>query len=124
MLLPRGVPLDHRTTSGSFAKLHSALRPGGRRRRPCGGRQPRDVSRVGSARGTWLYATPEDTERRLRDAGSQAAAWLSQGRPRGRHGVSWRPVVLHGDPTPARLAERAPQLDHLDYVRLNMEATA
>jgi hypothetical protein len=34
-------------------------------------------------------------------------------------------VVLHGDPgAREKAAAAAPRLEHLDYVRLNMEATA
>jgi hypothetical protein len=34
-------------------------------------------------------------------------------------------VILHEDPNARRNAERAAaQIDHIDYVRLNMEATA
>jgi trans-aconitate 2-methyltransferase len=112
-----------------FARLHAALRPGGRLVAQCGGdgniAHVLDV--VGHRPGTWLYATPEDTERRLRDAGfREARAWLE---PKPTHvddmATYLATVVLHGLPDARERAERAaPELDHLDYVRLNIAAVA
>jgi trans-aconitate 2-methyltransferase len=112
-----------------FANLHAVLRPGGRLVAQCGGHGniANVLSVVGRRDGTWLYATPEDTERRLRDAGfSEARAWLE---PKPTHVGDMETylatVVLHGDPDAReKAAEAAPKLDHLDYVRLNLEATA
>ena len=112
-----------------FARLHAALGPGGRLVAQCGGHGniANVLSVVGERPGTWLYATAEDTERRLRDAGfGQVRAWLE---PKPTHVDDMETylatVVLHGDPgAEAKARAAAPKLDHLDYVRLNMEATA
>jgi trans-aconitate 2-methyltransferase len=96
-----------------FANLHAALRPGGRLVAQCGGHGNLDhvLSVVATRPGTWLYATPEDTERRLRDAGfSQARAWLE---PKETHVDDMEAflatVVLHGDPdAQAKAAKAAP----------------
>ncbi len=112
-----------------FARLRAALKPGGRLVAQCGGHGniARVLDVVGQRDGTWLYATPEDTERRLRDAGfTKARAWLE---PKETHVDDMETflatVVLHGDPDAReKAAEAAPKLDHLDYVRLNIEATA
>ena len=111
-----------------FARLHAALRPGGRLVAQCGGHgNIADVlAAVGERPGTWLYANAEDTERRLRDAGfAEARAWLE---PKPTKVADMRryleAVILHGQPDAAETAERAaPQLEELDYVRLNMVAT-
>jgi trans-aconitate 2-methyltransferase len=111
-----------------FARLHAALRPGGRLVAQCGGAgNLANVLRVvGERPGTWLYATAEDTERRLRAAGfTRARAWL-QARPTEVADLATylETVVLHGVPGARAIAERAaPQLTELDYVRLNIEAT-
>ena len=112
-----------------FARLHAAMRPGARLSAQCGGHGniARVIEAVGPRDGTWLYATPEETERRLRDAGFRGAkAWLE---PKPTHVEDMetylRTVILHGQPDAAETAARvAPTLDLLDYVRLNMEATA
>lgn len=112
-----------------FARLHATLRPGGRLVAQCGGHGniAKVLEVVGEREGTWLYATPEDTERRLAHAGfRQARAWLE---PKPTHVEDMETylatVVLHGQPDARETAARAAQhLDHLDYVRLNLEATA
>jgi trans-aconitate 2-methyltransferase len=112
-----------------FARLHAVLRPGGRLIAQCGGHGniAKVLEAVGERPGTWLYATPEDTELRLRGAGfTEARAWLE---PKPTRVADMRTyleaVILHGQPDARETAERAaPRLDHLDYVRLNMEATA
>ena len=119
---------DHDTL---FERLHAALKPGGRLVAQCGGHGNIDkvLDVVGRRPGTWLYATPEDTERRLTAAGfKQARAWLEP-KPTVPADMATfiTTVILHGMPeAQARpLAERAAeQLDALDYVRLNIEATA
>ena len=115
-----------------FARLRGALRPGGRMVAQCGGHG--NVAKVLAAidrrEATHFFAKPEETERRLRDAGFTAArAWLEPkpttvADPETYVGA----VCLHGDP---RAAELAPKLvaalgdpPVIDYVRLNMEATA
>ena len=112
-----------------FARLHAALRPGGRLVAQCGGHGniARVLEHVGERPGTWLYATPEDTEERLRGAGfREARAWLE---PKPTHVDDMETylatVILHGQPDAREVAARvATHIDHLDYVRLNIEATA
>jgi len=65
---------DHDTL---FARLHGALKPGGRLVAQCGGHGNIAKVRAISGPGPWLYATAEETEARLRKAGfSEARAWL------------------------------------------------
>jgi trans-aconitate 2-methyltransferase len=112
-----------------FARLRAALRPGGRLVAQCGGHGniARVLDVVGARPGTWLYAGPEDTERRLLAAGfAEARAWLE---PKPTHVADMETylatVVLHGDPEAGDKARAAaPHIDHLDYVRLNIEAIA
>jgi trans-aconitate 2-methyltransferase len=112
-----------------FARLRAALRPGGTLVAQCGGHGniARVLEVVGERPGTWLYATPEDTERRLRDAGfTEARAWL-QPKPTVPADMETfiAAVILHGQPDARETAARAAtQLTELDYVRLNIEATA
>jgi trans-aconitate 2-methyltransferase len=118
---------DHDTL---FARLHDALRPGGRLVAQCGGHGNIAKVRAISGPGPWLYATAEETEARLRNAGfSEARAWLEP----------W-PVV---PPEPRTFlatvclrtipdAEREEMVERvlaelgdpptLDYVRLNVDA--
>ena len=112
-----------------FARLHAALRRGGRLVAQCGGEGNLDrvLAAVGERPGTWRYAGAEETEAKLRAAGfSEARAWLEPKPTR----VADLPlfletVVLRAMPDPRGTAERvARQLDELDYVRLNIEATA
>lgn len=110
-----------------FARLRAALRPGGRLVAQCGGHGniARVLEVVGERPGTWRYATAEETEERLRRAGfGEARAWLE---PKPTHvddmAAFLAAVVLHGRPDAREVAERAArQLDHLDYVRLNIDA--
>lgn len=112
-----------------FARLHAALKPSGRLVVQCGGHGnlARVLELVGERPGTWLYATPQDTEARLRAAGFvHGRAWLE---PKPTEVADMETylaaVILHGQPDAHETAARiAPQLDHLDYVRLNVEATA
>jgi trans-aconitate 2-methyltransferase len=118
--------LDH---DRLFANLHAALKPGGRLVAQCGGHGnlAKVLEHAPDRAGDWLYARPEDTERRLRAAGfSEARAWLE---PKPTHVDDLvqflTTVVFRASDDPRAVAERvAPQIDHLDYVRLNMEATA
>jgi trans-aconitate 2-methyltransferase len=134
-----------------FASLRGALRPGGRLVAQCGGAG--NIAAVHAAarqagddppfrahfegwRGPWNFATPQDTERRLRDAGfGEARCWLAERpvtpeEPReylrtinlGAH-LERLPPELHEpylDAVLARLGERPT----IDYVRLNIDATA
>lgn len=112
-----------------FARLRAALRPGGRLVAQCGGHGnlARVLDVVGHRPGTWLYATPADTERRLREAGfAQARAWLEP-RPTQVPDMAayLTAVVLQGLPDALERGRRAAeQLDELDYVRLNIAASA
>jgi trans-aconitate 2-methyltransferase len=113
-----------------FARLRGALRPGGRLVAQCGG--PGNIARVLETIGdvlpvTWYFATPEDTERRLRAAGfREARAWLEPKPMKvGDMEAYLAAVVLHGRPDAREVAARAAaKLDHLDYVRLNIDAVA
>jgi len=112
-----------------FERLHGVLKPGGRLVAQCGGHGniAGVLSVVGARRGTWLYATPEDTEQRLRGAGFRdVRAWLEPKPTRVADLETFlATVILHGQPDARETARRAaPQLDQLDYVRLNIEATA
>jgi trans-aconitate 2-methyltransferase len=134
-----------------FARLHAALRPGGKLVAQCGGAG--NIASVHAAarqaaedppfrahfegwRGPWNFATPEDTERRLRAAGfGEARCWLAErpvqpDDPRaylreinlGAH-LERLPADLHEpylDAVLARLGERPT----IDYVRLNIDAAA
>ena len=115
-----------------FARLHAALRPGGRLVAQCGGHGniAKVVAAVPDRPSPWLYATPEDTERRLRAAGfREARAWLEPKPTTVADPVAYiEAVCLHGHP---QAAELAPQVvaalgepPVIDYVRLNMEAQA
>jgi trans-aconitate 2-methyltransferase len=112
-----------------FGRLHAALKPGGRLVAQCGGygniQNVLDV--VGERPGRWLYAKPEETEKRLRAAGfSTVRAWLEPKPTVPADMVAFvETVILHKDPDRHANAERvAAAVDHIDYVRLNMEATA
>ena len=134
-----------------FASLRRALRPGGRLVAQCGGAgnvarihraaaeagaEPPFAAHVEGWRGPWNFATPDDTERRLRAAGfTDVRCWLAPrpvtpDDPRdylrtivlGAH-LDRLPGDLHDaflDAVLTRLGERPT----LDYVRLNIDATA
>ena len=110
-----------------FACLHAALRPGGRLVAQCGGHGniANVIAAMGHRPGRWYYATAEDTEAALRRAGfTQARAWLEP-KPTCVPDMETyiATVMLHGQPDAQQAAKRAAaQLDHLDYVRLNIEA--
>lgn len=111
-----------------FARLHAALRPGGRLVAQCGGHGniAGVIAAIGERPGRWYYATAEDTEAALRRAGfTQARAWVED---KPTHVPDMETyiatVMLHGQPDAAAVAKRAAaRLDHLDYVRLNIDAT-
>jgi trans-aconitate 2-methyltransferase len=112
-----------------FERLHAVLKPGGRLVAQCGGKGNIDnvLGIVGERPGRWLYADGPATERRLTTAGfTTARAWLEPKRTRVDDMETFlATVVLHSDPDAAATARRiAPQIDAIDYVRLNMEATA
>jgi trans-aconitate 2-methyltransferase len=112
-----------------FRRLHAAMRPGARIAAQCGGHGNLDrvLDVVGPRDGTWLYATAEDTERRMRAAGfTDVRTWLEPKPMRVEDMETFlRAVILHGAPDAAeRAAVGASRVDTLDWVRLNMEATA
>jgi trans-aconitate 2-methyltransferase len=112
-----------------FERLHAVLRPGGRLVAQCGGygniQNVLDV--VGERPGRWLFAKPDDTEARLTKAGfSDMRAWLEP-KPTVPADMATfiETVILHEDDHAHANALRvAAQIDQIDYVRLNMEATA
>ena len=118
---------DHGTL---FARLHDALRPGGRLVAQCGGHGNIAKVRAISGPGPWLYATAEETEERLRAAGfSEGRAWLEPfpvvpPEPR----MFLATVCLRTIPDDEREAMVERVLANLgdpptlDYVRLNVEA--
>jgi len=134
-----------------FRRLRAALKPGGRLVAQCGGqgnvaRHTRAIATVatdpeygqhlGAAKGIWNFASPEETEPRLRDAGfAEARCWLQSKPVQPARPLEFISTVTLGpilDQLPeekrqpfaeAVLAEEGQPLV-LDYVRLNMEATA
>jgi trans-aconitate 2-methyltransferase len=132
-----------------FARLHSALAPGGRLLAQCGGRGNIDSFRVLAEqvaheqpfascfidwRKPWNYAGAEETKQRLERAGfSDVSCWLEPKQvvlDDPRPFVSTVCLVRHLDPLPDELRERfidrvlgqAGQPLVLEYVRLNMAA--
>ena len=115
-----------------FARLHAALRPGGRLVAQCGGHGniAKVVAAVPDRPSPWLYATPQDTERRLRAAGFRdARAWLEPKPTTVDDPETYiAAVCLHAHPDAAELAPKVvaalgdPPV--IDYVRLNIEAVA
>jgi trans-aconitate 2-methyltransferase len=134
-----------------FASLHGVLRAGGRLVAQCGGAG--NIAAVHGAareaagderfrrhfdgwRGPWNFATPQDTERRLRNAGfAEAKAWLVErpvepDEPReylrtinlGAH-LERLPDDLHEAFLDAVLERLGPR-PTIDYVRLNIDAAA
>ncbi len=134
-----------------FARLHEALRPGGRLLAQCGGegniaelrgraepllaRSPYAVHFTGW-QPPWNYAAPQQTRQRLLAAGfSEAECWLSQAPQRPDHPREFLAEVIFA-PHLQRLPEplREPFIDDVlaragepvvvDYVRLNIDALA
>ena len=115
-----------------FARLRAALKPGGRLVAQCGGHGniAKVVAAVPDRPSPWLYATPADTERRLRAAGfAEARAWLEPKPTTVADPETYvAAVCLHGHPQAAELAPKVvaalgdPPV--IDYVRLNIDATA
>jgi trans-aconitate 2-methyltransferase len=135
-----------------FARLHAALKPGGRLVAQCGGdgqaaavhaaaetigaREPYAPYLDGWV-GPWKFACAENTERRLREAGfTEARAWLQVVPMETLDGEEWLRTIMLGSHL-----ERLPEalrddfvrevgaivgVDplRLDYVRLNIDATA
>jgi trans-aconitate 2-methyltransferase len=134
-----------------FARLHAALRPGGRLVAQCGGHGNIDhVRAVGRGIATgepyaehlqpfpepWHYATPEDTAARLEQAGFDAIeTWLEPWEVRPSEPFDYLrsvclgpyverlPEDLRDDFVHAVIAELGDPVT-LDYVRLNIQARA
>jgi trans-aconitate 2-methyltransferase len=140
--------LDH---DALFRRLRGVLRAGGRLVAQCGGRGNVDVLRGHASdvlarepyaahfadfRQPWNYAGPEETRRRLLDAGfAEAECWLEpapQQPDEPREFLSTIVLGPHYQHLPAQLRE--PFIDDVlaelgepvvvDYVRLNIDATA
>jgi len=134
-----------------FRRLRDALRPGGRLAAQCGGEGNIDVLR-GQAnavlardpyaehfrdwKAPWNYAAPDQTEARLLAAGfTSAECWLQPAPRQPEHAREFLTTIVLG-PHVQRLPEklRDPFMDDLlatvgepvvvDYVRLNIDATA
>jgi trans-aconitate 2-methyltransferase len=134
-----------------FASLRGAVRPGGRFVAQCGG--VGNVAGVHAAaeaagaaapfaehfagwHGPWHFATPDDTERRLHAAGfADVRCWLQERPVTPDEARDYlRTIVLgaHLERLPADLAdpfvdavlERLGPKPTIDYVRLNLDATA
>jgi trans-aconitate 2-methyltransferase len=115
-----------------FARLHAALRPGGRLVAQCGGHGniAKVIAAVPDRPSPWLYATPADSERRLRAAGFEhAQAWLEDKPTTVADPATYvESVCLHGHPEAKALAPKViaalgdPPV--IDYVRLNIDAVA
>jgi trans-aconitate 2-methyltransferase len=138
--------LDHRRL---FARLHTALVSGGRMEAQCGGignveeflnsvenvsGDERFAPYLRGITNTWNFASPGDTEMRLRDVGfDPARCWLEDAPVQPREPRAFIETVclgVHLDRLPEEL--RAPYVDAvlevvprpltLDYVRLNISA--
>ena len=133
-----------------FARLHDALRPGGRLHAQCGGAgnvarhaqaivsvatRPEFVDHFQDMTVMWNFATPEETEERLRRAGfEQVSCWLEDKPVQPEDPYAFTTTVTMG-PHLSRLpeehrrpfAEAVLELEDdplvLNYVRLNIEAT-
>jgi trans-aconitate 2-methyltransferase len=138
--------LDH---GRLFRQLHALLSPGGRLVAQCGGdgnvaahgqairkvaADPEYAPHLTQARGLWNFASPEETEPRLRDAGfAEARCWLEPKPVQPEQPLAFISTVTLGpvlDQLPpekrqpyaeAVLAQHEQPLV-LDYVRLNIEA--
>jgi len=133
-----------------FRRLRAVLKPGGRLVAQCGGHgnvaahgraiakvaaDPNFGQHLGGAKGLWNFATPEETEPRLRDAGfAEARCWLEPKPVQPARPLEFISTVTLGpvlDQLPpekrrpfaeAVLEEEGDPLV-LEYVRLNIEAT-
>ncbi len=138
--------LDH---DRLFERLRTALRSGGRLVAQCGGQgnvaehakaivavaaRPEFAPHFDGMVGMWNFAAPEDTERKLGDAGfSSARCWLEPKPVTPEHPLEFTSTVTlgpHLDQLPQELRrpfaeailEESPKPLTLDYVRLNIEA--
>jgi trans-aconitate 2-methyltransferase len=140
--------LDH---DALFARLHAALRPGGRLVAQCGGEGnvaqhaeaiasvvacPEFASHFAAATGMWNFAGTEETESRLRGAGfTDVRCWLEPKPVQPPDPLAFTSTVTLGPllaqlpqeqrrPFAEAVLEQSEQPLVLDYVRLNIEAVA
>ena len=134
-----------------FRRLHGALRPGGRLSAQCGGegnitklrgraavvmQHEPYAERFRDFRPPWNYASAADTQARLRAAGfATAECWLTEAPTEPEHPREFLATIVLG-PHVQHLPEslREPFMDEViaelgepvvvDYVRLNIDATA
>jgi trans-aconitate 2-methyltransferase len=134
-----------------FERLCAALRPGGRLVAQCGGQgnvaqhaqaiatvaaHPEFSEHLTQMTGMWNFAAPDETEKRLLSAGFSAArCWLEPKPVTPEHPLEFTSTVTLGPllaqlpedlrhPFAEAILEHSPQPLTLDYVRLNIEATA
>ena len=133
-----------------FARLHAALRPGGRLVAQCGGKgnvaslvhvlievvaEEPFVQHFGDFKGgIWNFTTPEETAERLRGAGFEdVRCWLEQKSVTPEEPLAFLRTVTLGphlaqlpeelrQPFAEAVAERMVEPLTLDYMRLNIEA--
>jgi trans-aconitate 2-methyltransferase len=132
-----------------FERLHAALEPGGRLVAQCGGKgnidafrrladevaaEPPYAQHMSDFRGPWNYASPDDTEARLRAAGfDEIRCWLQPWPVEPSEPFAFARTVCLGnhlqalpeelrDRFAAEVVRRSGQPLVLDYVRLNIDA--
>lgn len=132
-----------------FARLHDALKPGGRLVAQCGGQgnvaehaqviatvaaRPEFASHLEQMTGMWNFAAPEETEGRLRSAGfAETRCWLEPKPVTPADPLAFTSTVTLGPllaqlpedkrrPFAEAIIEASVQPLTLDYVRLNIEA--
>jgi trans-aconitate 2-methyltransferase len=140
--------LDH---DRLFRRLRGVLRPGGRLVAQCGGEdnvaeharviavvaaRPEFAAHFGEMTGIWNFASPEETEGKLQAAGfTDARCWLEPKPVQPEHPLEFTSTVTLGPllaqlpkeqrrPFAEAILEESEQPLVLDYVRLNIEATA
>lgn len=134
-----------------FERLHSVLRPGGQLVAQCGGEgnvveyakaiaaamaKPAFAKHFEGMSGIWNFAPPDVTEERLRGAGfAEARCWLQPKPVSPAQPLEFASTVTLGphlarlpeelrQPFAEAVVEEAGEPLRLDYVRLNIEATA
>lgn len=134
-----------------FVRLRAALRAGGRVVAQCGGQRnvaehtsaiasvggrPEFAKHLTQMAGMWNFAAPDETEERLRGAGfSEAHCWLQPKPVTPADPLAFISTVTLGPilaqlpeelrrPFAEAVLEESPEPFTLDYVRLNIEATA
>jgi len=132
-----------------FERLHAALDPGGRLVAQCGGKgnidafrrladevaaEPPYAEHMSDFRGPWNYASPEDTEARLRAAGfDEIRCWLQPWPVEPHDPLEFARTVCLGnhlealpeelrEPFAAEVVRRSGDPLVLEYVRLNIDA--